>query len=158
MIVERRAVRALLLTSEGEILLMRIRPLYGRSRFWIAPGGGLEAGEGAEDALRRELREELGLQDFEMGPLVWRRHHTFTWGDRRISQHEEYYVVRVQRFEPSMSDEEEAQVLDDFRWWPARALTTCDEVLAPSCLAKIVADYLTHGAPTGPLEVERQID
>ena len=158
MVVERRAVRAVLLTPEDEVLLMRIHPPNSCHHFWITPGGGLELGESAIDGLRRELREELGLLEFEIGPLVWRRHHTFDWGDQRISQKEEYYIVRAQRFDPQMSDEVEAQVLHSFRWWPAAALAASEEKLTPLSLAKIVAAYLQNGPPIGPLEVEELID
>ena len=158
MVLERRAVRALLLTPEDEVLLMRIRPPDGRDHFWIAPGGGLEPGESIADGLQRELREELGLVEFEIGPLVWRRHHTFNWDGRRIAQSEEYYIVRTQRFDPEMSDDVEARVLHSFRWWPAGALATSEETLTPLSLAKIVADYLRDGPPPGPLDVERLVD
>ena len=117
MIVERQGVRAILLTGAREVLLLRIRPPDLGDAFWIAPGGGMEPGESAEQALRRELREELGLAAFDIGPLVWRRQHTFNWDGRRICQREHYHIVDVDRFEPQMSDQREARTLDQFRWW-----------------------------------------
>src|SRR5882724_8526198 len=82
---ERNAVRAIILTPDERVLLLRIR-LPGVSPFWIAPGGGIEPGETAHQALRRELREELDLTDFEAGPVLWRRQHTFNWqGERLVS-------------------------------------------------------------------------
>lgn len=57
MIVERHAIRAILLTPQLEVLLMRIQPPEGGEGFWITPGGGLEPDESAEAGLRRELRE-----------------------------------------------------------------------------------------------------
>ena len=70
MIIERDAIRAIVLTPEREVLLMRIRAPEGGDWFWITPGGGLEPGESVEAGLRREMKEELGLEGFHIGPLV----------------------------------------------------------------------------------------
>src|ERR1700754_3408453 len=117
--VERPAVRAILLTPELEILLMRIQLPDRSDAFWITPGGGLEQGESFEDALSRELREELGLEQYQLGPLVWLRQHTFVIDGTRYRQNERFYVVNVDKFDPRMTDELESRVLDRFRWWHA---------------------------------------
>jgi 8-oxo-dGTP pyrophosphatase MutT (NUDIX family) len=158
LLIHRTAVRALLLTPGHEVLLMRIRPPNGASCFWIAPGGGLEAGERAEDGLRRELREELGLTDFIAGPLVWRRHHTFDWDGRRIAQREEYRIVHTERFDPVMTDADEARVLDCFRWWPVDELARATERLTPLSLAQIMQRYLRDGAPSSLPDEEVLVD
>ncbi len=145
--MQRKAVRGLILTPDHEVLLIRIRPPDGSEHFWIAPGGGLEQGETVEQALRRELREELGLTNFLAGPVVWRRHHIFTWGARRISQREEYMIIHIDRFEPSMADVEEAKVMDCFRWWRIDDLEKAEERLTPLSLAKILQRYIVDGAP-----------
>ncbi len=154
----RNAVRALILTPDRHVLLIRIRAPGGAGRFWIAPGGGVEAGETAEEGLRRELREELGLLDFEAGPVVWRRHHIFNWGERRISQKEEFRVVHAERFEPMMSDVVEAESLECFRWWPIADLDGAQERLTPLSLADILRRYLRDGAPAAPPDEEVLID
>ncbi|SEP81328.1 NUDIX domain-containing protein [Devosia sp. YR412] len=149
----RNGVRALILTPEAEILMMRIR-LDTNELIWILPGGGKEAGEDNATGLRRELREELGLLEFEIGPLVWRRRHTFNFFDCRYQQTEEYFVVHTHRFEPVMSDQVEVRVLDCFRWWKIEDLKRAQERLTPLRLAAIVEDYARHGAPTEvPFEV-----
>jgi 8-oxo-dGTP pyrophosphatase MutT (NUDIX family) len=158
LIIERNAVRAILLSRAHEVLLLRVRPPDGRGCFWIAPGGGREAHETAEDTLRRELREELGLDSFQVGPLVWRRQHTFNWAGRRICQSEHYHVVHVERFEPVMSDPAEQETLAQFRWWPAAELDRIGEPKAPESLGEIVARYLTAGPPPEPPEWEVLVD
>lgn len=158
MIIERQSVKAILLTPEQEVLLLRIRPPEGGDWFWICPGGGLEPGETVELGLRRELMEELGLQNFGIGPVVWRRQHTFDWGGKRICQREEYRVIHTARFEPRMSDPFEVQTLDRFRWWPVTELASATEYLTPLSLAEIVRRYIRQGPPPEPLGVEVLID
>lgn len=150
----RESVRAILITPTKHILLMRIRPPEGGECFWLTPGGGIEAGETIEGALRRELEEELGLRDFELGPLVWLRRHTFPWDGKLLRQSERYYMVHVERFDATMSDATEARILQEFRWWHESELPLAKERLTPLSLATIVRDYLEHGAPRGLLEVE----
>ncbi len=54
-------VRAILLTGDDSVLLIeRIKP-NGSASYWVAPGGGVEAGDADLIAsLERELYEELG--------------------------------------------------------------------------------------------------
>jgi 8-oxo-dGTP pyrophosphatase MutT (NUDIX family) len=157
-IVERQAIRAIVLSGDREVLLLRIRPPQGGDWFWITPGGGLEPGETVEEGLRRELKEELGLERFLIGPLVWRRQHTFNWGGERICQREQYHIVHTARFEPHMSDAVEAAVLDRFRWWPASELAQARERLTPLSLADIVEQYLAQGPPEQPPDLEVLVD
>lgn len=156
--IEREAIRAILLTPAPEVLLLRVRDPAGGDAFWITPGGGLEPGQTIETGLQRELREELGLDDFVMGPVVWRRQHTFDWAGKRVCQREQYHIVHVARFEPRMSDALEMHVVDRFRWWPVEELAHASERLTPLALAEIVARYLIDGPPPKLPEVEILVD
>jgi 8-oxo-dGTP pyrophosphatase MutT (NUDIX family) len=48
---------ALAFTPERKLVLVKLRYVPG----WRLPGGGREAGESAEEAALRELREEIGM-------------------------------------------------------------------------------------------------
>lgn len=54
-------VAAGILWRNGRFLAARRPEGKAMAGYWEFPGGKLEAGESREDALRRELREELGV-------------------------------------------------------------------------------------------------
>ncbi len=69
----------------GEVLLVR-RAYPPRAGEWSLPGGRLELGESLVDGVRREVREETGIE-VEVGPVVEvfdRVHHD---GDGRVRYH-----------------------------------------------------------------------
>lgn len=53
-------VAALIQDSKGKILL--VQQQKKKSGYWLLPGGGIEFGESGEEALERELKEELSLE------------------------------------------------------------------------------------------------
>lgn len=152
---ERKAVRALILSPEGQVLLMRLRP-PGRS-FWITPGGGLMAGEGHLAALRRELLEETGRMDFEVGPEVWTRTFAFDTQAGAVTQHERYYLIHSDRFDPEPLGIEglERDWFAGYRWWPVSEILIAEERFAPRALGALLENLLTNGAPVEPIRLGR---
>jgi ADP-ribose pyrophosphatase YjhB (NUDIX family) len=60
----RLKVRAVVVNDAGRVLL--IRPHGYADHEWTLAGGGVEDGEQAIDAIRREMREELGVERFDL--------------------------------------------------------------------------------------------
>lgn len=63
------AVAAFILDEVGRLLVLK----HVKWGFWTIPVGKAEDGESAEEALRREVEEELGLTDFSVQELYSRR-------------------------------------------------------------------------------------
>jgi len=57
-----------------------------------------------------------------------------------------------------MADEEEAAMVDAFRWWPVAELASSDDRFIPHGIADILARYIAEGAPTEPPEEEIRVD
>lgn len=69
-------VAAFLRKASGEILLARRPPGKARGGLWEFPGGKVRLGESPAKALRRELREELGLET-RIGREIARLTHAY---------------------------------------------------------------------------------
>src|ERR1700727_2510991 len=74
-----RLVAAALILRGDEVLVCQRKAGSPMGLKWEFPGGKIEAGESAEQALRRELDEELGIQA-TAGPRIAPLRHTYRTG------------------------------------------------------------------------------
>ena len=152
----RPAARALVVTPDHHVLLVRFE--FPAGTRWALPGGGLDDGEDHRAALARELREEVGLVDVEIGPHVWTREHRIAFiNGLWDGQREHIHLVNVpERFEPAPAmtwDELNAEYLFEIRWWHRDEIAASDAVFAPATLAHHLASVLDHGIPREPVDV-----
>jgi 8-oxo-dGTP diphosphatase len=151
----RQAARAIVLDPADRILLVEFT--FPDSVVWATPGGGLADGETDADALRRELSEEAGLEEVDIGPLVWNRTHLQPFGQGRWDgQVERFYVVRAPAFEPAPRlswQELRLEGVSAVRWWDLDDLEATRTLFAPRRLPALVRGLLLHGPPAEPVDV-----
>lgn len=146
---QRESARAILLNNLDQVLLIQhkdttpvdpVRPDV--LRYWATPGGGIEVGEQTVDALRRELREELGLTDIAIGRQVGLRKVPLNLPEAGlVLSHETYFVCRAsddpQINSVGMSDSER-RIFKMIRWWSLEEIHNTSEILRPGALPKLV--------------------
>jgi TDG/mug DNA glycosylase family protein len=127
----RDAARGLIVDADRRVLLVQFENRATQDRWWATPGGGVEPGESDEHALRRELREEIGLHDFVLGPLVFDGERSFPFQRKLYLQRNRIYRVDVAEHHPSPTVDLEAEDVVDFRWWTLDELRATSERLTP---------------------------
>ena len=73
------------IVRDGKALIVK-RAHEPRKGEWSLPGGQLDLGESLEDAVRREVREETGL-DVELGPIIETFDRVHRDADGRVRYH-----------------------------------------------------------------------
>lgn len=120
-------VSGVVLDDAGQVLLLRHR--FRESQAWELPGGFLPRSERPEEALRRELREETGLE-IDVGPLIG--------VGTRVGQHLDLcYAARIQGETAMVTN---AEILEA-RFFPSDrlpALTTGQERNVRAALDAVV--------------------
>ena len=154
----RPATRALVISPRPAVLLVRFE--FPAGRRWALPGGGLEPHEDHHSALHRELREEVGLHDADIGPHIWTREHIFPFiNGQWDGQREQIYAVPVvDEFEPAPTmswDELNAEYLFEIRWWGLDEIRDAVDVTwSPSRLPDLVHEILQNGFPRSPIDIQ----
>lgn len=156
----RKVARVVLLDPQDRILLLHgFEPDDPADDWWFTPGGGLEGGETREEAALRELAEETGITQVELGPVLWRRICSFPFDGRRWDQDEWYFLARTAQTETSADGltELELRSVAGLRWWTSAELLAARETVYPTRLAELLRTLLEEGPPDSPVVLAPEI-
>jgi len=125
-----RFVAAALIVRDGEVLIGQRRADQPMGQLWEFPGGKIEPGESPQQALTRELAEELGIRA-EVGPPVTRIRHHYRHGGAVDLQ---FFWVRA------FTGEIDNQIYQQVRWVQLRDLLGYEFLAADRGLIKDLAE------------------
>ncbi|MBV2353494.1 NUDIX hydrolase [Streptomyces sp. J2-1] len=156
----RRVARVVLLDPDDRILLLHgHEPGDAADDWWFTPGGGLEGAETHAEAALRELAEETGITEVELGPVLWRRRCSFPFAGRRWTQDEWYFLARTAQTATRAEGltELERRSVSGARWWTCRELGRAHETVYPTRLAELLRTLLDEGPPARPVTLDTEI-
>ncbi|MFF3321026.1 NUDIX hydrolase [Streptomyces sp. NPDC002889] len=156
----RKVARVVLLDPQDRILLLHgYEPADPDDTWWFTPGGGLEGDETREEAALRELAEETGITEVELGPVLWRRHCSFPFDGRRWDQDEWYFLARTAQTAtaPGGLTDLERRSVAGLRWWTSAELSAARETVYPTRLAELLRTLLDEGPPSTPVILDPEI-
>ena len=142
------------IVNERNQVLISLRPQHAhQGGLWEFPGGKLEAGESVEQALRREIREELGLSIGPARPLIGIEHD---YGDRRVRLH----VWRVEHTDADGLPGETGLEGQPLRWQAVGALDAAGFPAADAAIItalQLPGRYLISGDYDSPDDFTRRL-
>lgn len=115
----RWSIRVLVIDEAGRTLLAQFGDDRTGQRWWVPPGGGIEAGEDDLACAHRELLEEVGRNDLPIGPCIGRRSGTFRMEGKWFTQNERWYLSRCQHFDVDreLVTRLRDEGIRDMQWW-----------------------------------------
>jgi 8-oxo-dGTP pyrophosphatase MutT (NUDIX family) len=147
-----------LLDRHRRVLLLCAADPFDRraAEWWEIPGGGQDPGETSQVAATRELFEETGITEAEIGPCVWVQHAEFDFGGYHFDQRERIHVAwcdEIDEIRPAHLEALEALAFRGSRWWTLDELLASDVPTLPPALRTLLPDLVAGRLPDPPLDI-----
>ncbi len=128
----RESTHAVIFDSENNLLI--VHKINYEPEDWAFPGGGIELGEDSKQAVERELKEEIGLDQSEYEILYKSNYdYKYDWDVDAIEQrfkkdHKYYrgqilfqYIVKISKVKPEINIQKSE--LNEFKWIPRNSIS-----------------------------------
>jgi 8-oxo-dGTP pyrophosphatase MutT (NUDIX family) len=158
--LRRKAARVVLLNADSHVFLMQasdpIDPY--KPSWWEIPGGGMNSNESSADGARRELYEETGITEVEIGPCIWRQHAVFDFAGYHFDQDEYIHVAWCveggdHSYRPAALEALEAAAFEGAQWWHPDELLGSTENVLPTRLREFLPPILAGDLPATPIDI-----
>lgn len=154
---KRLAARVVLFDRSSRVFLMQgSDPLDPYSPgWWEIPGGGVGHGEDSAAAARRELFEETGFGEVEMGPCVWTQQIKFTFAGMFFDSDERIHVAWCDggEWNPAGLEALESAAFESARWWEIDEVVSSPERFLPPRLIEFLPDLAAGVIPDRPHDI-----
>lgn len=153
----RKSARAVLINNEDRILLFKFKfpEIQGDKVLWVTPGGGVEEGESFEQALKRELFEEMGLVSNSIGPWIWTKEVVFKGKKGEFVSYERYYLIKADNIDISFENMtlNEVRTLNGFKWWSIEEILSSSEEFFTPQIGPLLLGIVNGTIPNNPIDI-----
>ncbi len=153
----RPCARTVLLDREGKVFLIRAEDPVDpyKPEWWEIPGGGMGRGEPSAHAALRELHEETGIPDVEMGPCVWTQQTEYTFAGYHFESGGFIHVAWCDggEYNPKGLEALEAAAFQGAQWWALDDLLANDEPTVPYRLREFLPALVAGDIPSEPVDI-----
>ena len=149
----RKTARAILLTPQHEVLLIRTRLPWVETDIWMLPGGGIENGEDANSAVVREVYEETGATEFVVRGEAWRQELFIEAKNLLLKQR--FFLLEANKFSVSQAGltADEKNWHREYRWWSIDELEIASILTEPVNICILLKELISNGLPQTPIKV-----
>ena len=146
----RATARAILLTPQGEVLLIRTALPWEERDIWMFPGGGIKNDEDALSAVIREVYEETGGSDLKIQGEAWHQEMLIDAANTLLIQR--YFLAKTERFiaTPTCLTKSELEWIKEYRWWSIAELKAAAIITEPKNVYSLLPDLIASGLPSTP--------
>lgn len=133
----RKAIRGIVINKENKIAIIHLfgDDIFGHRDYYETPGGGKKRFETNKKALKREIKEELGIKIKNIKPLGKVIDYYNLIRQKNISY---YYVCFVDTYSESNLTKFEKKIFENIYWYDIDKIISLYENMVNEPLARLV--------------------